>query len=549
MTYQHRKRQIAVLDIETDPFVHGRPPQAFACGFMTEDEYTETWGDDCIAEMMAELVARRQAYVIYAHNGGRFDFHYLYPWLENPIKVINGSIVKAAMGRHQLRDSFSILPMPLAAAGGKKIIDYRLFEKARREKHKRKIRRYLEADCEALLQLVTRFERDFGRQLTVGQTAIKQLQAIMPVPHLTASGDEYFRPYYFGGRVQCFRHGDIRAKGHKRYVVLDRNSMYPAVMKDFQHPWGGEYDDQSSLPDDDDPKPYFAEIEATSKGALPRRAEDGTVDFPHGRGRFLVCSHELRAARRLGLVEVHGVEYCKVAQQTVNFAAYVDHFWRMRQVYREAGDLHGELFCKFMLNALYGKFGANPEKYKEWMIAREGEWSDEDLAAEGWGMEEDEDGFLVGPEPYSTCPAFALYARPARRRWYYDVGVAASITSAARACLLQAISGADDPLYTDTDSLICRAAAVPLGKGLGEWKVEARCDRVVIAGKKLYALQWRGKWLKVRAKGGRLTGAQMVKIARGGIVEYNQDAPTFGLSLVPKFNKRQFEMTIDEDGD
>lgn len=536
-----RKLKIAVLDLETDPFLHGRVPQPFAAGFLTDEDYTETWGPNCVQEIMEDILARKQRYVIYAHNGGRFDFHYLFPWLQNPISIINARIVKAKCGDHWLQDSFAVLPVPLHLAGGKIDIDYSKFEKNKREKFRPEISKYLEADCVALYEFISRFESDFGRQITVGSTAIKQLAKTIELQKLPYSLDAIFRPYYYGGRVECFKHGDIKGN----FVALDRNSMYPTVMKEIRHPFGGEFDESDQLPEDPE-KVYFAEIDATSRGALPVRTKTG-IDFPNGRGTFLACSHEINAARELGLIEIHSVNSVRVAQQTISFPQFVDHFWDLRKVYKEAGDIHGDWFCKFMLNSCYGKFGTNIENFKDWLIVREGEGiSDADLREDNWGIDAETGD---GPFPHSTCPEFQLYCRPAAdaEGRHFDVSIAASITSAARANLLAGIHKADNPIYCDTDSIICRSADLPLGKNLGDWKVENHADRVCIAGKKLYALALDGKWTKVRSKGGTLSGDEIARIARGEKINYQNQAPTFSLGLVPKFVKRQFEMTAGRD--
>lgn len=541
------KLRLAVLDLETDPFLHGRVPQAFAAGFMTETGYVDFWGDDAAQQLIAHVEGLRDRYLIYAHNGGHFDFFYLFAGIQNPVTIIGGRIVKARfLDRHWLQDSFSIMPVKLAKFGGKIDIDYQKFERARRNRNKAEIRTYLREDCAVLLKAVTRFEETFGRQLTVGSTAMKEIQKIYSFARLPMTLDAMFRPFYYGGRVQCFRFGDLRGD----WRVIDRNSMYPTVMVEDQHPINCEFDELDQLPDDP-AAVYFAEIEATSKGALPVRDEHGGINFPHGRGKFLACSHEINAGRDLKLLDVHSVSWCAQAQETTTFEDFVFHYYAMRKACEAAGDRHGAEFCKFMLNSGYGKFGTDIANFKDWLIARPGDWTEAALRAEGWGM--DGQAATDEPMPYSTCPAFELYDRPAAgaEGRQYDVTVAASITSAARANLLRALQRADQAVYCDTDSIICRSADLPMGPRLGDWKIEAQGDRVVIAGKKLYAVAQGKKWLKVRSKGGNLTGAQLAKLARGEVIQYRNPAPTFSLfpnadgQIEADFIKRRFRQTVD----
>src|SRR6202020_1341429 len=112
--------------------------------------------------------------------------------------------------------------------------------------------------------------------------------------------------------------------------------------------------------------------------------------------------------------------------------------------------------------------------------------------------------------PCERTDDFLVWSKPSPGRRYNNVATAASITGAARAVLLEAIQNSVDPIYCDTDSLICKSlSGVQIHKSiLGTWDLEAEFDRVIIAGKKTYACEVRGypdghdKRIKVRAKGG-----------------------------------------------
>ena len=131
-------RKLAVIDLETDPFQHGRLPEPFLSGFDNGESVVEFWGDDCILRLVEFLATLKEPHIIYAHNGGKFDFFYFFQYLENPVRIINGRIVEATIGKHIFRDSYAILPVPLKTHG-KLEIEYWKFEKEHREKHKAEI--------------------------------------------------------------------------------------------------------------------------------------------------------------------------------------------------------------------------------------------------------------------------------------------------------------------------------------------------------------------------------------------------------------------------
>jgi hypothetical protein len=114
--------------------------------------------------------------------------------------------------------------------------------------------------------------------------------------------------------------------------------------------------------------------------------------------------------------------------------------------------------------------------------------------------------------PIERTERFDVWARPAPGHRYNNVGMAASITGAARAQLLFAKEHAIDAIYCDTDSLICRDlqnVEISATK-LGAWDIEETFDDVIVVGKKTYCCSIAGvadgheKRLKVRSKGADL---------------------------------------------
>lgn len=540
-----KKLKIAVIDFETDPFKFGRIPKPFCVEFLAEDRTNIVfWGTDCAHRLVDWIEQLPDAYMIFAHNGGKFDFWFIHSYVSNPIKVIASRIVSSRLFQHTLRDSFAIIPVALAAYNKIKI-NYAKFERHRREQHKPEILRYLHQDCVDLLTLVTAFVGRFGSKLTVASTAMTELKKFHSFTKCDASEDEYFRQFYFGGRVEAFQSGILKGP----WQVVDLNSSYPKSMRDYNHPVNGAWDISEKIPRSYK-RPFFCKFIGTNRGAIPIRGEEGDLDFQTESGEFFACSHELEIALDLGLVKIDKVIEVYRAQEFIRFDDYVNHFYDEKVRCKKAGDRIGELFAKFMLNSAYGKFGQNPDKYKDWCIVH-------DIDEESEAIE---NGYVLTSE-FSD---FDLYSRPAEIRdgSFYDVSIAASITSASRAQLLAGLQLSNDPIYCDTDSIICRSFSGEISDTvLGAWKNEKGAQFAAIAGKKLYALyntpndvfNEKDAPAKVVSKGGTLTLKQLITVAKGGTFKFQNPAPTFSLRRSKeqkgnaRFITREFRQTIDGD--
>lgn len=526
-----KKRTVATIDAETDPFLYGREPNPFCWGFYDGDSYVDFWGDDS-TEQLIDYLRDLDGVTIYAHNGGKFDFFFLLPWLDPDLMIINGRIAKATMfeGAIELRDSWLILPMSLSTMQ-KDATDYTWFEREKREKYRREILNYLRSDCIYLHEWVTRFIDQFGNGLTLAGAAFKQLKKTgYDVTKSYNDYDEKFRAFYYGGRVQCFQVGAFT--GHFKYY--DINSAYPETMLS-KHWHGTQYIELLRLPD---PEKYggswFAEIDAVSYGALPCRGDDGRLHFYNDDAvrRYFVTGHEINAGLDTGTLTIKNVIRAYRPLFTADFSEYVNRFYAMKN---EAGaDLEKTpenpdakaryIFAKLMLNSAYGKFGQDGRKFEKFCICEFGEWPD----GEGW-------------LPYAdTETGQRLFVRPDPQDSFFNVATAASITGAVRAKLWRTICAAKNPLYCDTDSLICENADIELGRELGQWKVEAEPVEVYIAQRKMYAMKDANGATKTASKGVRLTFEQ---IKEGVLTKQNltfyRDAPAYSLKYGQRFFSRE----------
>jgi hypothetical protein len=545
---------IAVADAETDPFEYNCDPEPFAFGFYTGEYYRDFWGtpESVVVEFTDFLKSLKEKHLIYFHNGGKFDLFFLLDYIDNPIFIINGRIVECHICGHVIRDSYSILPMPLSAYA-KDTINYNKFKERHREKYKVQILSYLRSDCVYLFDLVSAFVKRFtGKRskmppLTIGSTALKELRKMHP-QRLDSSEDHdsFFRPYYFGGRVQCFESGVIEGN----FEIYDVNSMYPAVMRNYKHPGGTKYFVPHKITFDETGEiigfescVFFIRFSGVSMGHVPYRNDDGGIDFLPQCGEFYLCSHEFKAAYSRGLLELHEILDVRVCATVQSFGEFVDKFAEQKIAAKRSGDQVAEIFAKLILNSSYGKFAINSRKFRDYMIEKLN--VDEPPDPEVWKKTDSGLGYRIWEKPIDELK-------------FNDVAVAASITSAARAVLMDGIYRAKRVIYCDTDSLICESPGdLPIDSAeLGKWKYEGKGVKMAVGGKKMYALcgidkpkkapeTARGLWvIKKASKGVALTGEEIFRVAEGKTVVHMNPAPSYNIkNSRPTYTRRSVRKT------
>lgn len=531
-----RKRIVPIYtaDLETDPFKIGRYPQPFVSGFYDGHTYKHWWSSECVDQMF-EYLATIPAGIIYFHNGGKFDLHYAMKHLRNhPALIINRRIVrgycKAKSGLHEVRDSYAIMPFALEKYK-KTEIDYTIFEKGKRDKpdNRAEIVSYLGDDCRDLWELCHTFFETFGNKITVGQTAMGELRKLHEFESLGQTQDKDIRSkYFYGGRVQCFKQGILKGK----WKVYDVNSMYPYVMKNFLHPIETPEAESRTVRK----STCFVTVEGRNYGAFPSRAKDNSLRFDLERGTFHVSIHEFNAALDCGLFEPSRIIRCVNIRGRDSFAKFVDHFFESRNKAKAKGDDIRALFYKYILNSAYGKFAQDSSKYLEYTIT-DGSLS---LMQQMWRP------LSIDVIDRGCQNAFIVWARTpdstiAKR---YNVATGASITGAARSVLMRAIHKAKNPIYCDTDSLICEELpGVEIGASeLGAWKLEAEADTACIAMKKLYALFQGKKCVKQANKGVKISPEQIREVCKGNEVIYKREAPSYHLDGSHSFIERKVRM-------
>jgi hypothetical protein len=354
-------RKIITIDCETDPFKKGRVPKPFIWGiydgktFATYKTFYEIYQQ-----------YKQDRFIFYAHNSGKFDYHFILDYVNpyEPISVINGRIAKMRIGACEFRDSYCLFPMPLSAYI-KDEIDYAIMEPKARDipSNRDRIYKYLRGDCIYLYDLLESFHQQYGSNLTLASAALAQWRKITGEKNPRTTKDFYgqIKPFYYGGRVQAFRLGEIK----ERFSVYDINSAYPYAML-HDHPYGSTFSIQNRLPSKD-PHLAFIELECISEGQFPYRTPDGLY-FPNDKIKriFQVTGYEFIKADSMDLLKEARILRVCTFPERINFKQYVNHFFKLKQAAEGTNDKIKRNEAKLFLNGLYGKFAANPESYREY---------------------------------------------------------------------------------------------------------------------------------------------------------------------------------------
>ncbi len=547
-------RPVATCDCETDPFSRHRAannllPMPFVWGVWDNgimDDAKPFYHFDT-TDAFVEFI-RDKEFIIYAHNGGRFDYHYLKDYMEDydEVMVIAGRIARFKIGIAEFRDSWNILPVPLAVYQ-KQEQDYSIHELAERIKPENRatILDYLESDCRNLFEIVTAYRERFGPNLTLAGGSMRELNRMndLPLPsHNTRKFYDDFHPYYFGGRVECFKTGII----DRPFKVVDINSAYPFAML-HEHP----YTHTATVTDDDvrdgltrtQIETGFFNVTCTARGAFPWKdptgmQDDGALIFPTDDTPrdYRVTGWELLAGIETGAVENLVVTQSRIFDTTTNFRKFILNLYAERKAAKAAGNKAGDLLAKLAMNSSYGRFAIAPFRFKDYQLfpADKIGWLHPDNYADWMDLEGRAWTFagFFGKHVLGQAPI------PEKRWRFYNVACAASITGFVRAFLWRAICRCSDVLYCDTDSIAAAGTPLEMGDELGEWEIEGQFSRAAIGGKKLYAFRYadsdrpkdkHGNYIrhKIASKGVRLTAMEIESVARGETVTYLPEVPTY----------------------
>lgn len=505
---QEQQRCIAILDFETDPFDNISRDFIFpflAILYGDDFEPVIIWDEDhdkFVAAVIRAIEALPGRYIVYAHNGGKFDFLFLVHALRGDVKFKGRGIMSARIGNHELRDSFHIIPEKLASYQ-KDSFDYKKLVRGKRATYREEIIRYCLADCRYLLEIVKPFIERFGLKLSIGQAAMAEIRQHYEITKFSAGWDAYVRQFYFGGRVQCLK-GSGEFVGD--YKLIDVNSLYPSVMAAYNHPTGGfhEYEIHGGPIRENT---FFVKLWCKNRGALISRSETGETIATQTEGVFNTTIHEFNVAVKHGLISDIQIIECLDCIKQTDFKNFVIPLYENRLKTKAAlAELKAkkldttatfidlkrdDIFYKLLLNNGYGKFCQDPRRYKEHYITDANEQPPDEWFSSIYdlGYPDCEKHLQAAFE----SDRYWIWSKPSPSFRYNNVGTGASITGAARAVLLDALQYTRSPIYCDTDSIICTGwdeRQLQIDKtALGAWDLEDEFSRVLIAGKKLYA-EW-----------------------------------------------------------
>lgn len=550
--------RIAVLDMETDPFDGKSSIKPFCCEIYSEHfEPVVIWDEnfDEFADSVYSTIENLPGkYTIYAHNGGRFDWLFLVKLLRGKVSFKGRAIMSAKIGRHEIRDSYHIIPTKLAAYR-KDDFDYSFLLPENRNKKRAEILDYLHHDCVYQYEIVKDFIQKFGKVLSIGQAAFKRVKSLKQIENLGEVTDQFFRDYFYGGRVEC-----LRGAGHfdQQFKLYDVNSMYPFVMAEYSHPLGCETLHSTKISENT----FFLDIECDNFGALVARDENGSLTTNIERGIFKTTIHEYKTALELGLIENVKIHKTIDFYLHDNFADFVTPLYQSRQKTKtELKNCEPEsaryfelkredLFYKLLLNNCYGKFAQNPRKFKDHFYTDYNDHPNGQLINEFQVMDENSNIWQLSEESRDFDhpeKSFKVWSMPVKFLRFNNVATAASITGAARSVLMRGIKSAINPIYCDTDSIICEHLNLELNNSkLGAWSIDAEMDEAIIAGKKLYGYR-KNDAVTIKAKGAKgLSWNNLNKII-DNIPQINVNtAPTIKKTGEQQYISRKIQLTTSK---
>jgi len=566
-----RARKIATCDCETDPFLKGRIVRPFVWGYYDGKEFRVFHS----TEEFVNFVKPKEI-ILYAHNGGKFDFMMLLSYVgETRAQIINGRIVSMSLGQCELRDSFAAVPQSLGSIK-KDEIEYWKMDKRHREKYMNEIIPYMRGDCVYLHELMTAYRHAAGKKKTIASNAFAYAQKLGIDPGRSNHRfDTRMRPFYYGGRTECPRPGTW-----KNISVFDIHSSYPRAMMEL-HPFGTDFhQDERALErlSRSEIQRSFIELKCFADGCFPFRSIDNPgLHFPSAYNEYFVTGWEYIAAKDLGLIDDETILNVRYTKETITFAPYINFWYDFKESHPKKTDPINYTIGKTMMVSLYGKLSQDIEKYHDYKIVE----NDARLpcttpkAPRNSRHPHHEKCLICGFEIndhgwdfYTLFEGKTFHRRPSLWKhqnlyggdWemkplYKNVATGASITGYARAALLIAREavGREHVIYCDTDSLVLDQFAdtskLPQTSKIGDWACEISNAPIGhFCGKKTYAIdlgtkdkctcidrKGNCKRHKVVTKGARLTFEEISRVVKGEKVEYLADAPSFSLArgIVP----------------
>jgi len=426
-------------------------------------------------------------YMIYSHNGGKFDLIGLYEnyLIDDRFEVLmnDGRFIYMKFKEKDITfvDSMNIFPMGLPVIG--KSLGFRKFETPikfldglEEEGLNDEDIEYCRRDVGILIKAILYFQNLIYKQfhvnlkLTIASTAQRIWNTNFLEKDIKISQLDrlFFRNSYYGGRTEL-----IEGKGTEKFVYYhDFNSLYPSVMIDTRYPNPETLEYLNQLYTD---IKYILNYEGVSLVSiyipdmiyppLPYRMKNKLI-FPVGNLTGWYNHNELRVAIEYGC-KIKKIYKTVFSYDTVNyFKKYIEYFYNLRLKYKQEENKMGNLITKLLMNSLYGKFAQlNTDKkvgliFEEPKKRKRGQWIFRPYKNTDWGVWSlvDENLQPIQKEAYNNIVLFSSYT-----------------TSAARIKLfrkvMEVFNKGGKVYYTDTDSIISDIFLED-SKELGKLKLE-----------------------------------------------------------------------------
>lgn len=318
------------------------------------------------------LIREFRGYRIYAHNGGKFDFLFMFDEIQKrnfkaSLCIISGRVASIKIklkSRHSIEfcDSFCLLPFSLQKLSDAfkpahpKIKDAINFETERMDRNNAKHREYLEHDCKCLYEVMVKFfEMPFIEEhrtrLTLASTALHVWRGTLKasIRVTPQQVQDFCRDSVAGGRCEIFR------PSMDGGALYDVNSLYPAMMLKplpCEVLWRAKSIEQFGF--------HAVEVFVPNTYMpILHQKIGGKLIFPTGHIKGVFFSEELKLAVEQGaqiLKYNGGYEFTK---RTDLFSEYVDTLYKLRLANHDNAI---NLVAKLLMNSCYGKTGEREEK-------------------------------------------------------------------------------------------------------------------------------------------------------------------------------------------
>lgn len=442
------------------------------------------WGLQCLKQMTKWIYVNKaifNGYTLYAHNGGKYDLPLVIKraFIDSDEFVIEGKgcieLNNAWIGfvlraKHdnkfkiQFRDSLRLLPGGLEKLAKEFGVEHqKLTETVKHDDITLanwgsfpQLPKYLTHDVFGLLEIIEKFGKgvfnDLGIDITkcyTGASLSKKnffknyYKNEFKIFTLDSKTDKFVRDSYFGGRVECFKLGDIG----KNYYY-DFTSLYPDVGREYL-PYG--MPELIAMEGSKLPKDFFGwvrcKVRTKDRKAIPKHAtlKDSRLVFPifENWTEMNIFSKELD----FDIYEYQFIEGVQFKKAKFKKRFFNDGFLKKAKAKSEGNFAMAQAY-KIIINSGYGFWGLRTKDRDGVIIYEPGDDSYKKyLMTDKLTSIKEENGYVF-------CRVIKDLAIKD-----FNVAVAAAISSYARSklhSLMTAIKKVGGQVfYSDTDSVIC----------------------------------------------------------------------------------------------